>query len=104
MQKFLRMPLLLALLSCLMMTPALSQADEATGQSAAAQPVKVNASTALPALQKRLDQLKQQVSAAKTDKKFTGLNDAAQKLAEDADKLAVALTPPADSPMPRRFM
>ncbi|QUT13830.1 DUF3772 domain-containing protein [Rahnella inusitata] len=93
MQKFLRMPLLLALLSCLMMTPALSQADEATGQSAAAQPVKVNASTALPALQKRLDQLKQQVSAAKTDKKFTGLNDGAQKLAEDADKLAVALAP-----------
>ena len=93
MQKLLRMPLLLALLSCLMMTPALSQADEATGQPAAAQPVKVNASTALPALQKRLDQLKQQVSAAKTDKKFTGLNDAAQKLAEDADKLAVALTP-----------
>lgn len=93
MQKFLRMPLLLALLSCLMMTPVLSQADEATGQSAAAQPVKVNASTALPALQKRLDQLKQQVSAAKTDKKFTGLNDGAQKLAEDADKLAVALAP-----------
>jgi potassium-dependent mechanosensitive channel len=53
----------------------------------------VNASTALPALQKRLDQLKQQVSAAKTDKKFTGLNDGAQKLAEDADKLAVALAP-----------
>ncbi|QLK61030.1 DUF3772 domain-containing protein [Enterobacteriaceae bacterium Kacie_13] len=93
MQKLLRMPLLLALLSCLMMTPALSHADEATGQSAAAQPVKVNASTALPALQKRLDQLKQQVSAAKTDKKFTGLNDGAQKLAEDADKLAVALAP-----------
>ena len=93
MQKLLRMPLLLALLSCLMMTKALSQADEATGQSAAAQPVKVNARTALPALQKRLDQLKQQVSAAKTDKKFTGLNDGAQKLAEDADKLAVALAP-----------
>lgn len=93
MQKLLRMPLLLALLSCLLLTPALSQADEATGQSAAEQPVKVNASTALPALQKRLDQLKQQVSAAKTDKKFTGLNDGAQKLAEDADKLAVALAP-----------
>ncbi len=93
MQKLLRMPLLLALLSCLLMTPALSQADEATGQPDAQQPVKVNATTALPALQKRLDQLKQQVSAAKTDKKFTGLNDGAQKLAEDADKLAVALAP-----------
>lgn len=93
MQKLLRMPLLLALLSCLVMTPVLSQADEATGQSATEQPVKVNASTELPALQKRLDQLKQQVSAAKTDKKFTGLNDGALKLAEDADKLAVALAP-----------
>ncbi|AEX52468.1 DUF3772 domain-containing protein [Rahnella aquatilis] len=94
MQKMLRVPLLLALLSCLLITPVLSQADESTGQPATAeQPVKVNATTALPALQKRLDQLKQQVSSAKTDKKFTGLTDAAQKLAEDADKLTAALTP-----------
>ncbi len=94
MQKMLRVPLLLALLSCLLITPALSQADESTGQpDTTEQPVKVNATTALPALQKRLDQLKQQVSSAKTDKKFTGLTDAAQKLAEEADKLAAALTP-----------
>ncbi|MGP6469158.1 DUF3772 domain-containing protein [Rahnella aceris] len=94
MQKMLRVPLLLALLSCLLITPVLSQADESTGQPATAeQPVKVNVTTALPALQKRLDQLKQQVSSAKTDKKFTGLTDAAQKLAEDADKLTGALTP-----------
>lgn len=94
MQKMLRVPLLLALLSCLLITPVLSQADESTGQPATAeQPVKVNATIALPALQKRLDQLKQQVSSAKTDKKFTGLTDAAQKLAEDADKLTAALTP-----------
>lgn len=94
MQKMLRVPLLLALLSCLLITPVLSQADESTGQPATAeQPVKVNVTTALPALQKRLDQLKQQVSSAKTDKKFTGLTDAAQKLAEDADKLMGALTP-----------
>ncbi|AVF34780.1 DUF3772 domain-containing protein [Rahnella sikkimica] len=94
MQKMFRVPfLLLALLSCLLLTPALSQADDSTGQPAAEQPVKVNAVTALPALQKRLDQLKQQVSSAKTDKKFTGLTDAAQALAEDADKLSAALAP-----------
>lgn len=94
MQKMLRVPLLLALLSCLFLTPVLSYADDSTGQpDTAEQPVKVNVSTALPALQKRLDQLKQQVSSAKTDKKYTGLTDAAQKLAEDADKLNAALTP-----------
>lgn len=94
MQKMLRVPLLLALLSCLFLTPVLSYADDSTGQpDTAEQPVKVNVTTALPALQKRLDQLKQQVSSAKTDKKYTGLTDAAQKLAEDADKLTAALTP-----------
>lgn len=94
MQKMLRVPLLLALLSCLFLTPVLSYADDSTGQpDRAEQPVKVNVTTALPALQKRLDQLKQQVSSAKTDKKYTGLTDAAQKLAEDADKLTAALTP-----------
>jgi len=94
MQKMLRVPLLLALLSCLLLTPVLSYADDSTGQpDTAEQPVKVNVTTALPALQKRLDQLKQQVSSAKTDKKYTGLTDAAQKLAEDADKLTAALTP-----------
>ncbi|RJT48882.1 DUF3772 domain-containing protein [Rahnella variigena] len=94
MQKMLRVPLLLALLSCLFLTPVHSYADDSTGQpDTAEQPVKVNVTTALPALQKRLDQLKQQVSSAKTDKKYTGLTDAAQKLAEDADKLTAALTP-----------
>ncbi|WP_426785999.1 DUF3772 domain-containing protein (plasmid) [Rahnella variigena] len=94
MQKMLRVPLLLALLSCLFLTPVLTYADDSTGQpDTAEQPVKVNVTTALPALQKRLDQLKQQVSSAKTDKKYTGLTDAAQKLAEDADKLTAALTP-----------
>jgi small-conductance mechanosensitive channel len=85
--------LLLALLSCLMMTPFLSQADDAAGQSATEEPVKVNASTELPALQKRLDSLKQRVSTAKADKQFTTLNDDALKLVSDADKLAVALAP-----------
>ncbi|RJT47132.1 DUF3772 domain-containing protein [Rahnella woolbedingensis] len=93
MQKMLRVPLLLALLSCLFLTPVLSYADDSTDKPAAEQPVKVNASTALPALQKRLDSLKQQVSAAKSDKKFTGLSDEAIKLADDADKLTVALEP-----------
>ncbi|AYN29667.1 potassium efflux system protein/small-conductance mechanosensitive channel [Buttiauxella ferragutiae ATCC 51602] len=94
MRKPLRMPLLLlALLSCLMMTPFLSQADDAAGQSATEEPVKVNASTELPALQKRLDSLKQRVSTAKADKQFTTLNDDALKLVSDADKLAVALAP-----------
>jgi hypothetical protein len=93
MQKMLRMPLLLALLSCLILTPLFSHADDAPTQTEAEQPVKVNVSTALPALQKRLDTLKQQVSAVKTDKKFTALNDDALKLAEDANKLAVILAP-----------
>lgn len=94
MRKPLRMPLLLlALLSCLMMTPFLSQADDAAGQSATEEPVKVNASTELPALQKRLDSLKQRVSTAKADKQFTTLNDDALILVSDADKLAVALAP-----------
>ncbi|RKQ40325.1 DUF3772 domain-containing protein [Enterobacter sp. R1(2018)] len=93
MQKMLRVPLLLALLSCLMFTPFLSQADESTGQTEAEKPVKVNASAELPALQKRLDSLKQRVSTAKADKQFTTLNDDAQKLVSDADKLAVALAP-----------
>ncbi len=93
MQKMLRVPLLLALLSCLMFTPFVSQADESTGQTEVEKPVKVNASAELPALQKRLDSLKQRVSAAKADKQFTTLNDDAQKLVSDADKLAVALAP-----------
>jgi len=93
MRKMLKVPLLLALLSCLMITPFLSQADDSPAQTDVAQPVKVNANLALPALQKRLDTLKQQVSAAKADKQFTTLNDEAQKLVSDADKLAVALAP-----------
>lgn len=93
MQKILRLPLLLALLTCLMMTPFLSQADEPGGQSATEEPAKVNASTVLPALQKRLDSLKQRVSTAKADKQFTTLNDDAQKLVTDAEKLTLALTP-----------
>jgi len=93
MRKMLKVPLLLALLSCLMMTPVLSLADDSPAQTDVEQPVKVNANIALPALQKRLDALKQQVSAAKMDKQFTALNDEAQRLVGDADKLAVALAP-----------
>ncbi|SUW63018.1 Potassium efflux system KefA precursor [Buttiauxella agrestis] len=93
MQKMFKMPLLLAFLSCLILTPFLSHADDSTGQTATEEPAKVNASTALPALQKRLDALKQRVSTAKTDKQFTSLNDDSQKLASEADKLAVALAP-----------
>lgn len=92
-QKMLKMPLLLAFLSCLILTPFISHANDSTGQTATEEPAKVNASTALPALQKRLDALKQRVSAAKMDKQFTSLNDDAQKLASEADKLAVALAP-----------
>ncbi|MCS2149955.1 DUF3772 domain-containing protein [Scandinavium manionii] len=93
MRKMLKVPLLLALLSCLMMAPFLSLADDSPAQTDVEQPVKVNANIALPALQKRLDALKQQVSAAKVDKQFTALNDDAQRLVSDADKLAVALAP-----------
>lgn len=93
MQKLLRLPLLLALLSCLMATPFQTFADEPSGQPATEQPVKVNANTELPALQKRLDALKQRASTAKADKQFTSLTDDAQKLIGDADKLAVALAP-----------
>ncbi len=93
MQKMLRMPLLLALLSCLMIAPTLSLADETAAQTGAEQPVKINASAVLPALQKRLDALKQRASSARLDKEFTALNDDAQQLVSDADKLTVALTP-----------
>ncbi|MCS2157293.1 DUF3772 domain-containing protein [Scandinavium sp. H11S7] len=93
MRKMLKVPLLLALLSCLMMASFLSLADDSPTQTDVEQPVKVNANIALPALQKRLDALKQQVSAAKADKQFTALNDDAQRLVSDADKLAVALAP-----------
>lgn len=93
MPKIFRLPLLLALLSCLLLTPFLSNADESTGQATTEQPVKVNASTELPALQKRLDALKQRASTAKVDKQFSSLNDDAQKLAADADKLGAALAP-----------
>ncbi|MFP2516706.1 DUF3772 domain-containing protein [Buttiauxella agrestis] len=93
MQKMFKMPLLLAFLSCLILTPFLSHADDSTGQTATEEPAKINASTALPALQKRLDALKQRVSTAKTDKQFTSLNEDSQKLASEADKLAVALAP-----------
>ena len=87
MRKPLKMPLLLlALLSCLLLTPFLSQAVEATGQPDTEESVKVNASTALPALQKRLDSLKQRVSTAKADKEFTALNDDSQNLVTQADK------------------
>jgi potassium efflux system protein len=91
--KMLKMPLLLALLSCLMVMPFPSHADDPTGQTASEEPVKINASTVIPALQKRLDSLKQRVSTAKTDKQFTSLNDDSQKLLSEADRLAVALAP-----------
>lgn len=93
MQKMFRVPLLLALLSCLLISPFFAQADDAAEKTEVEQSVKINASAALPALQKRLDSLKQRVSAAKTDKQFTGLSDDAIKLISDADKLSVALAP-----------
>ncbi|MFP2420969.1 DUF3772 domain-containing protein [Pseudescherichia vulneris] len=93
MRKMFKVPLLLALLSCFMLTPFLAEADDSQAQTDVEQPVKVNANIALPALQKRLDALKQQVSTAKVDKQFTALNDEAQQLVSDADKLAVALAP-----------
>ncbi|HKM97685.1 MAG TPA: DUF3772 domain-containing protein [Buttiauxella sp.] len=94
MRKPLKMPLLLlALLSCLLLTPFLSQAVEATEHPDTEESVKVNVSTALPALQKQLDSLKQRVSTAKADKEFTTLNDDSQNLVTQADKLTVALTP-----------
>lgn len=64
----------------------------AEGQTAA-EPVKIDAPATLTALQKRLDAIKQQVATAKTEKKLSALNDDALKLAEDADKLVVALGP-----------
>jgi small-conductance mechanosensitive channel len=93
MQKMLRVPLLLALLSCLMFAPFLSKADDSASQSDVEQPVKINASTVLPALQKRLDTLKQRASSAKVDKQFTGLSDDALQIVVDAEKLSVALAP-----------
>jgi len=99
MQKLFRAPILVALLLALTFSPLLANAasDDANDpqQSSADTPAAkpIDAPAALSALQKRLDNIKQQVSSAKNDKSLSGLNDDALKLAGDADTLGTALQP-----------
>jgi len=103
MHKFFHAPAVWALLASLLLTPVtvLAASDATATQntpSAAettnvAEPVKINAPATLTALQKRLDTTKQQVSAAKTEKKLNGLNDDALKILDDTEKLIAALGP-----------
>ena len=73
------------------LSPALA-ADQ-TPDNAAAAPVKINAAAELVKLQKQLDSIKQKVSATPSDNQLGDLNDAALKVAADADALATALQP-----------
>lgn len=96
MQKLFRAPFNVALLLALLFSPLLvSAAPDATAdQEQTAEAAKpIDAPAALSALQKRLDNIKQQVSTAKNNNTLDDLNDAAQKLSSDADALGVALQP-----------
>ncbi|MGB7801194.1 DUF3772 domain-containing protein [Buttiauxella sp.] len=93
MQKILSILFLLACFPSLLFSPSLSRADESVVTSIEKAPVKVDATSALPKLQHRLDVLKQQVSNAKTDKQFTNLNNESQLLASDTEQLMLTLEP-----------
>lgn len=96
MQKLFRAPFYVALLLALLFSPLLASAapDDEADQDQTAETVKpVDAPATLSALQKRLDNIKQQVSTSKNNNTLDDLNDAAQKLTNDADALAVALQP-----------
>ncbi|MEG3135890.1 DUF3772 domain-containing protein [Rouxiella sp. T17] len=96
MQKLFRAPFYVALLLALLFSPLLASAapDDEAAQDQTAETVKpVDAPATLSALQKRLDNIKQQVSTSKNNNTLDDLNDAAQKLTSDADALAVALQP-----------
>ncbi|MGV8925563.1 MAG: DUF3772 domain-containing protein [Ewingella sp.] len=100
MHNFFKSSVMWTLLLGLLAAPVtvLAAADNAALQTTitnneAAEPIKINAPATLTALQKRLDATKQQVATAKTEKQLSALNDDALKLAEDADKLVVALGP-----------
>lgn len=91
---FAQLLLLLMLSSTLSLSTGLPAfaADPAKDDTPAAAP-KVVASVELTKLQKKLDGLKQQVSAASTDSQLSSLNDASQALSSDADALVTALQP-----------
>jgi small-conductance mechanosensitive channel len=96
MQKLFRTPGKFVLLLALVFAPLLAVADgaNAAGPDEAATVAKpIDAGATLSALQKRLDNIKQQVSAAKDAKNMGGLNDDALKLASDADHLSADLQP-----------
>ncbi len=96
MQKIFRAPFFVALLLALMFSPLLVNAadGDATDQEQSTIDAKpVDAPSALAALQKRLDTIKQQVSTVKNSKALDGLNDDAIKLSTDADNLGTALQP-----------
>ncbi|WP_240775719.1 DUF3772 domain-containing protein [Nissabacter sp. SGAir0207] len=64
----------------------------ATGEESA-KPAAINAPATLAQLQKRLDNIKQQVSNTTSDNKLSALNDSTLQLAADADALSTALQP-----------
>lgn len=95
MQKLSSIPALLILLLSAFLMPMGSMAadDDPTVQNIDGITIVVDAPAELLALQKRLDNIKQSVSTAKTEKQLISLNEDAQKLSADAVKLRTALQP-----------
>ncbi|MFZ4831884.1 DUF3772 domain-containing protein [Rouxiella sp. Mn2063] len=100
MHKRYKISAIFVLLASLMTTSGLSYAqtgdDQAEAQNTSqleSSATPVDAPGTLAALQKRLDNLKQQVSTTKNGNKLSGLSDDANKLSGDADQLATSLQP-----------
>lgn len=86
------------LYALLLFVPLMSQVAHAAPDAAAtgeesAKPTAINAPATLAQLQKRLDNIKQQVSNTTSDNKLSALNDSTLQLAADADALSTALQP-----------
>ncbi|QCR35243.1 DUF3772 domain-containing protein [Nissabacter sp. SGAir0207] len=86
------------LYALLLFVPLMSQVAHAAPDAAAtgeesAKPAAINAPATLAQLQKRLDNIKQQVSNTTSDNKLSALNDSTLQLAADADALSTALQP-----------
>ena len=91
--RIMRLLLALLLFTPLLFNPAYAAPDDTATGETAAKPAPVNAPATLAQLQKRLDNIKQQVSNTTSDNKLSALNDSTLQLAGDADALNTALQP-----------
>ena len=91
--RVMRLLFALLLFTPLLFNSAYAAPEENAAGETVAKPADVNAPVALAQLQKRLDNIKQQVSNTTSDNKLSALNDSTLQLAGDADALNTALQP-----------